>query len=354
MSLEGKTEYNDRFPTHQLLPPGERLKKQPVQLHIVPHEHMSSVTESRQQYSKKDIPKKFQLPKREYVPNPSPLDAIPVYASDYPDWKAPPPTRVSKVEAWKGAAEKIEGITTSKSDYTSWPTPARPQRKKVLYQPNPAKFETVSNYHTDFQPCKIQPHPPRPAERYQPGAEDRDFKSQMRAAFVGYTGERPKRKIVEYHAPDTTFEGSTLYSAEFKVWPSSKATPAKPQQEHQMSTAPLDSTTEYSTMYLPKSVPRIAREPVVYNAPNTKFEGESSIRTDYRAFDLPKRVDFRPKAVWKNEPDNRDFVSESSAKHDYKELPACKVVEKKRAGEVILEKNNDGHIYLKPKTGLAC
>ncbi|KAI9175354.1 hypothetical protein H9P43_006715 [Blastocladiella emersonii ATCC 22665] len=347
MPMDSATEYKDRFPAHPLQYAG---KKKPPPHVAGSHAPMSSMTENREQFTPKAVPERFKPAKREYHPNLAALEATTGYMADYQRWKDAPPRESSKKPEVYRPSGAFDGITTNKADYQPWAVAQRYRHPKQVYHANPAKLEADSSYKADFAPFQVKRPPPRPAEVFVPAPEDREFRTTMNQSFVGFTGPRPHRRVQAYVPPGTTFEGISTSQADYIPRPleprkSCKPAPSVPPE------LPFDGRTEYGAVFTPKSSVPPKRVPLAYVPPNTVFEGISTMKADYgsTAGAEGRRADFGPHPVYRPEPDDRSWVTETRDQHGVKDVPTCRAVCAKRAlggSKTELHRERDGHIYI--------
>ncbi|KAL7752929.1 hypothetical protein RI367_001378 [Sorochytrium milnesiophthora] len=344
--LDSDTEYYERFKKHPVIYTGQ-IKPKPQA--VASEEPMSSSTENRDRFKEHSVSRRAVPPRKAYAPNPAHLESETGYKHDYQVWALNPPKPIKKDEEWKQTNNEFSSATTSKEDYQPWKVQPRWQRPKQAYQPNAAKLDPNSSYSVDFKPTPVSPRKQRAAEVFQSPPDDRSFDSTMRTAFVGFTGTRPQRRIATYVAPNTTFDGSTTTGSDFVQQKMERRQPCKPAAALPPNTK-FDGATEYTSIYTGKTVPRYFRPPVEYRAPNTHFEGVSTMQTDFKGFGAVKRApDFAPRVAYKNEHDDRTWSTETSDKHGKKVVALCAAVRRHNELEKQGEHpgaHSDGHVYL--------
>lgn len=132
------------------------------------------MTCSQDQFQKHNIPTVYQHPKAVYEPNPNKLEGITTQKTDYPAWPdAKPPAQRPKA-TYNGSTGKFESMTTNKHDYCNFgpqPVYVHPAQQ---YVKNEAKFEGISSNKAEYQDWGVYSKPAERAKQgYNPSKDDR-------------------------------------------------------------------------------------------------------------------------------------------------------------------------------------
>jgi hypothetical protein len=114
------------------------------------------------------------MEKRQYVPNPARLDAVTTQKVDFvPILDVKPPKRKEQPK-WVSTTGAFDSATTSKTDYVTFPIPPAFVRKIQPYVKSKDKMDTVSTQKSDYLAWGKESMPPRRKVKQVAATQDED------------------------------------------------------------------------------------------------------------------------------------------------------------------------------------
>ncbi|KAI9011071.1 hypothetical protein BC832DRAFT_529525, partial [Gaertneriomyces semiglobifer] len=264
---------------------------------------------------------------------------------DYPAWavRSAPARRAKSVYIPNDA--KLESETTNRKDYRPFTVEPRQGRKIATYLKPNTHFEGDSTQHIDYKAWPLPPRTVREQAKYAPNADDRDWKSTTMAAYVGH--ELPRYGVRQpYVRSPVKLDGTTTNRDSYKQW-ELPAKEAKKRATWHPSDAHFEDATTYSVNYVPKAISRTLHHPPKFMPVPTKFEGESTNRSDYQPISgFVREKDFSPRNMYNPEHDDRDFATTARSQYTPKPIAVCPASKWIPFGR---ERHADGHVFLKPE-----
>lgn len=322
--LSGTSEYSKNFVNY---PTQQRVLGKPLPQELKVGGAFNGTTESRTQFTEHQIPEKFQMKKYQYVPNPSPLEGITTQKSDFPSWPDVKPPHKKARDVWKGSSGTFDGNTTNKLDYKDFGVqPPRFRHEVPPYAKNPAKFEGISTQSSDYKKQEILSRPlGKHSDPYNCVPDDRDFKSTVASSYTGQSAQRVLVKALREYVPSAAkFEGISASKDSYQAW----EMPARYRHEkakYVPNDTPFEKNSSYSADFKPK-VTELYHHPIPTYMPlsTAKFDAKSTNQSDFLDTGKIVRVkDFSPRNVYEYKPDDRDFVSTTRGSHTQKPLRGC-------------------------------
>ncbi|KAK3562508.1 hypothetical protein QTP86_034767 [Hemibagrus guttatus] len=215
------------------------------------------------------------------------------YTEKFPVYKnCQPPKSLKPKQEEKSNCERMEGITTFRSDFIPYEVSQRPGKKKAEYQPNPGEIDLATTYKQQFGLYELEPIlPQRPKERIR-GANGKldtvpTYKEDFRQWEISKR-ESPKPKV-SYHPPTEKFGNATTFQDDFVPRGLIPRESFKPSTVSKLSDAPFDGVTSSQLYYVPHPVDvHLVKAPHEYKPSEQPFQDLTTHRHDYQG--LPGRM----------------------------------------------------------------
>ncbi|XP_065590388.1 stabilizer of axonemal microtubules 2 [Cyrtonyx montezumae] len=213
------------------------------------------------------------------------------YVEKYPKYSNVSPARSLKPkQQYQGHREKMEGITTFKSDYLPYDIVKRPLRVKEEYKPKTGEIELGTTYKKDYNAYKIQPVIlVRPLERKNTTRGKLDTIPTYQDDYRSWEVPRREPKVARvYHPPTEKFGNSTTFQDDFIPKALNPQSSFKPPCVPKLSDVPFDGTTSHRTSYIAHQLePKFVRSAEEYKPSNQPFEDLTTHRNDFKGHPGP-------------------------------------------------------------------
>ncbi|XP_060796634.1 stabilizer of axonemal microtubules 2 [Neoarius graeffei] len=209
------------------------------------------------------------------------------YTEKYPGYKSfQPPKSLKPKQEEKRNYERMEGMTTFRSDFIPYKVSRRPGKHWAEYHPIPGKLDLTSTYRQEFVPHKVEPaFPRRPKEGIRGAKSKMDtvptYKDEFRQWEI--TKRESSKPKVSYHPPTEKFGNTTTFQADFIPQGFVHCESFKPPNVTKLSDAPFDAVTSNQLDYIPHPVRvHVVKAHCEYKPSNEPMQDLTSYRDDYQ------------------------------------------------------------------------
>ncbi|TSK53817.1 Stabilizer of axonemal microtubules 2 [Bagarius yarrelli] len=217
------------------------------------------------------------------------------YAEKYPVYVSyqPPKSHKPKPED-KGKYERMEEMTTFRSDYIPYEVTKRPGKQRAEYKPIPGEIDLATTYKQQFGPYELEPVLlRRPKERTQ-GAKGKldtipTYKDDYRQWEISKR-ETPKPKS-SYQPATEKFGNATTFQDDFIPRGLVPRESFKPSTAAKLSDAPFDGVTCNQLHYVPHPLEvQLVKASNEYKPSDEPFQDLTTQRRDYQGLrgQMPK------------------------------------------------------------------
>ncbi|XP_051875962.1 stabilizer of axonemal microtubules 2-like [Pristis pectinata] len=224
---------------------------------------------------------------------------IPTYKDHYKQWELSKRATMKPEHTFKAPTIKFGNPTTFEDDYSfKIPVPNQsfkpPNAARILDVP----FDDKTNYRQDYIPYKQEPPKRRDREQYKPSDEPFDGLTVHRRDFKGQPGEltMPIRPPFIKLNSNQQFYDLTEFRDKYRSWTIDRplvhksVEPIVPQGKMHLSTT---TQTDFVEHKLQPFVP--VRPLQVMSGHNIPFEGQSTMKADYKYWDAARESLIKPR-----------------------------------------------------------
>ncbi|XP_048383665.2 stabilizer of axonemal microtubules 2-like isoform X2 [Stegostoma tigrinum] len=227
------------------------------------------------------------------------METIPTYKDHFKQWELPKKETYKPEYTFKVPSVKFANKTTFQDDYSfQVPTPrecVRPTRAARLLN---VPFDDMTNYRQHFVPYTYEPRKRHEHEQYKPNDEPFDDLTTHRRDFKGQTGELtlPIRPPCSKPDSDQQFRDLTEFRDKYRTWTVDRPVLHKA-VEFVSPEGTIDLSTTTRTDYIEHKVhPLVPARPVPQRSGlNISFEGQSTMKADYKPWDSVREPMIKPR-----------------------------------------------------------
>lgn len=220
--------------------------------------------------------------------------------NDYPEHAVSPRENHKRMDGWRPPTDPFSDNTGYRETFHEHPLPKRERRQREVYQAPAVKFNPLTTMHSDFtgpyQPKRESFKPNR-----QPMQSDTPFdgSTTMKSDFNEKPVEpRYMRANQEYVRPEGHMDLYTTNQSMFKEHPLSRHVIEKPGSSHILrGSGPMAKESGYAAEFQEHRASRreMLKPKNNYEAPTTKFEGQSTAMGDFVEKQLSPRESYKPR-----------------------------------------------------------
>ncbi|XP_051690232.2 stabilizer of axonemal microtubules 2 isoform X1 [Oryctolagus cuniculus] len=197
-----------------------------------------------------------------------------------------PPQSLKPKQEFRACREKMEGITTFKSDYRPYEVVKQPCRVPEEYKPKQGKIDLGTTYKRDFKSYKVQPVAiVQPLERKQVIKGKLDTVPTYKDDYRAWDIQKSELYKPEhaYHPPTVKFGNATTFQDDYVPQELKPRRSCKPSPVPKRSTVPFNGETSHRLDYVPHELEfKIARPREVYKPTDRPFEDLTTHRCDFQ------------------------------------------------------------------------
>ncbi|GIL45143.1 hypothetical protein Vafri_2471 [Volvox africanus] len=214
--FEGNSSYKQDYPSYTIEPrsPAPPAQWQPTSAPF------DGTTLYRDDYRGHSIEPKPPVTPRPYNPSTVPFDGNSLYRQDFTQHPLEP-RQSHTTGAYQPNPAPFDGTSLYKADYKAHPIGPRPPVLTGSPAINPAPFEGQTNYRSDYKAYPLEPRSPVPPPNYQPNPAPFQANTETRDQYQPWpvdpsmgqrAGPLPPMR------PSAAFEGSSVYSQDYRGW----------------------------------------------------------------------------------------------------------------------------------------
>ena len=241
----------------------------------------------RQTFTPQSIPKRYQLPKKEYKPSEAPLAGLSTYIKDFPIHKeATPAQSLKPVPKPVSCDIPFDSRTTSHLSYRSWELPPRFKRPATVYTPPTEKLATQSTFKADFPDYgQVElTRAIRPLPREKDATTSFEKLTTQKTDFPQWNPSQIQRASLisqgkNYEPPKERFDSLSTFQAHFKGTPGIRAVSTKPSPQPYTSAEKMDCSTMYQQSFsrsgfMPCPVVNLSKDAETSNGYRFSYQNE--------------------------------------------------------------------------------
>ncbi|GCC22908.1 stabilizer of axonemal microtubules 1-like isoform X1 [Chiloscyllium punctatum] len=227
------------------------------------------------------------------------METIPTYKDHFKQWELPKRETSKPEYTFKVPSVKFANKTTSHDDYSfKVPIP-----KESVRPPNSARvsnvpFDDMTNYRQHFVPYTYEPRKRHEHEQYKRNDEPFDDLTTHRRDFKGQTGELtvPIRPSCIKPDSDPQFCDLTEFRDKYQTWAVDRPAMHKA-VEYVPPGGTINLSTTTHTDYVEHKVqPLVPARPLPQRSRlNISFEGQSTMKADYKPWDSVREPMIKPR-----------------------------------------------------------
>jgi len=231
--------------------------------------------------------------------------------------------RPQKVIAqYKPNPDKLDGASTSKSDYKAWEVHAPKMHQQAPYKENPDKFQGQSVTETDYKAWDVQKRSLHAPEKATFTKDNRDWSTNNADSYMKHDPQaRYQHPKAVWHPSDDKFAGESTSAADYVAKEVHRRIP-RASEKAKITKDDRDWNTNNNTSYTPHDPQARYQHPkAVWHPSENKFAGQSTSSSDYTAKPVQQRhLHAAEKAIITA--DDRDFSTNNAASYQAHETKA--------------------------------